>query len=91
MAVRGKKAVTDATGADLFGPQEFQDDCVLHNRGAEMAFMTANGDTAVDDIGYTIAAGESVNTNAMPAKFKLGEWKAVCAAGETAIIYWAFE
>ena len=90
MAVRGKISVSDSTGATLVGPQSFQDDCIIINRGTNRVYMTANGDTAVDDTGYNLEANEAVNTNALPAEFKKGNWKMVCASGETASVYWAY-
>ena len=91
MAVRGKIAASDATGDDLVGPQEFQDDCIIINRGPNRAYATANGDEAVDDTGMNFEVNEAVNTKSLPAEFKKGNWKMVCAAGETASVYWAFE
>lgn len=91
MAVRDKISVSDSTGATLVGPQAFQDGCILQNRGSKRAFGTFNGDTAVDDIGFSIDPGETLNTILMPAEAKLGTWKFVCATGEITTLYWAFE
>jgi len=88
MAVRGKQAVTDANGATLFGPQ-VTGECVIQNRGSNTAFGTADGSTAVADTGFTIAPGESVNTRDLPGAWNYGDFKFVCASGETATLYWS--
>ena len=88
MAVRGKALVTASSGATLFGPQA-HGECVLQNRGANTAYGTADGSTAVADTGFTIAAGESVNVRDLPTPWANGEYKFICAATETATIYWS--
>ena len=88
MAVRGKALITATSGATLFGPQAHSE-CVLQNRGANTAFGTADGSTAVKDIGFTIAPGESVNVMDLPQAWTYGDFKFVCETGETATIYWS--
>ena len=87
MAVRGKAAITDATGATLFGPQN-GDPYMLINRGPNRPYITGNGDTAVDDIGFNMEVNEAVASEYLPGEFRKGNLKAVCAAGETASLYW---
>ena len=87
MAVRGKALITDASGATLFGPQAHSE-CVIQNRGANTAFGTADSSTAVADTGFTIATNESVNVRDLPQAWTYGDFKFVCASGETATIYW---
>ena len=88
MAVRGKASITDSSGATLFGPQA-HGECVLQNRGANTAYGTADGSTAVADTGFTIAAGESINVRDLPQAWTYGNFKFVCATDETATIYWS--
>jgi len=87
MAVRGKQSVTDSNGATLFGPQK-TGECVIQNRGANTAFGTADESTAVADTGFTIAPNESINTKDLPGAWNYGNFKFVCASGETATLYW---
>jgi len=87
MAVRGKQAVS-TTSTAVFGPQE-RGECTLQNRGDNIAYITADGTAAVADTGFTLASGESVNTKDLPPEFLWGNFRAICAATESATIYWA--
>jgi hypothetical protein len=93
MALRGKASITDSTGSALFGPQtgsvDAPLDCFLINRGPNRAYITADGEDAVDDIGFNLALDEAISTRELPSIFREGNFKAVCASGETASIYWA--
>ena len=93
MAVRGKQSVTDASGATVFGPQvenNTKDDfCYLINRGPNRCYITGNGEDAVDDTGFNLEPGEAVHTKELPSAFHAGNFKTVCATGETASLYWA--
>jgi len=88
MAARGKASITDSSGGTTFGPQA-TGECTMQNRGSNIAYGVADKSTAVADIGFTIAPGESVNTKDLPGAWNYGNFNFVCASGETATIYWA--
>ena len=90
MADRGKASITDASGATAFGPQTDNNEfCYLINRGPNTAYITGDETDAVADTGFNLAVNEAVNTRDLPAVFRNGTFKAICASGETASIYWA--
>lgn len=93
MALRGKANVTDSSGATTFGPQVVEntpeDFTLLINRGPDRAYITGDGANAVDDTGFNLEPNEAISTKELPRSFRDGSFKAVCASGETATIYWA--
>jgi len=88
MAVRGQELITDSTGTTLFGPQVPNTPCILQNRGANTAYGTSDRTTASTE-GFTLAAGESVNTKDLTGSWLYGDFKFICASGETATIQWS--
>jgi hypothetical protein len=89
MADRGREPIT-ATSSGVFGPQMFHP-CVLINRGAQIAYGTADETIAVKEIGFSLAPNEAVNTKDLPAAWQQGNFRFVCSTGETAIIDWSIQ
>jgi len=88
---RGKISVTATISAALGNSDvTVQRPFVFQNRGSDRVYIGFNGDAAVADEGMNLEANESVSSEDLPKAARQGTFTFICAAGETADLYYQF-
>lgn len=87
-ATRKGKASVTATAQSL--GDAVTADFIFKNVGTNTVYLDCGGNTAETDKGMYLVAGEMVTNKDLPEFFRRGPWSAVCAAAETASLYYHF-